>query len=86
MNFESIYGTRYPELMFHRVQRSSLTIIARSEEPGDGSIHDTVECHVYEFCSSIRKYYRTFYIGIAMVILPYVGTMGKLIFQFSLSV
>ena len=41
---------------------------------------------VYKFCSSIRKYGSTFYIGIAMVILPYIGTMGKLKFQFSLSV
>ena len=34
----------------------------------------------------IRKYGSTFYIGIAMVILPYIGTMGKLKLQFSLSV
>ena len=34
----------------------------------------------------IRKYGSTFYIGIAMVILPYFGPMGKLKFQFSLSV
>ena len=34
----------------------------------------------------IREYGSTFYIGIAMVILPYIGTMGKLKFQFSLSV
>ena len=37
-------------------------------------------------CSSIRKYGSTFYIGIAMVVLPYIGPMGKLKFQFSLSV
>ena len=30
----------------------------------------------------IRKYASTFYIGIAMVILPYFGPMGKLKFQF----
>ena len=34
----------------------------------------------------IRKYGSTFYIGIAMVILPYFGPMGKLKCQFSLSV
>ena len=34
----------------------------------------------------IRKYGNTFYIGIAMVILPYFDPMGKLKFQFSLSV
>ena len=34
----------------------------------------------------IRKYGSTFYIGIAMVILPYFGPMGKVKFQFSLSV
>ena len=37
------------------------------------------ECH-------LRKYGSTFYIGIAMVILPYFGPMGRLKFQFSLSV
>ena len=34
----------------------------------------------------IRKYGSTFYIGIAMVILPYFGPMGKLKYQFSPSV
>ena len=36
--------------------------------------------------SVYRKYGSTFYIGIAMVILPYFGHMGKLKLQFSLSV
>ena len=35
---------------------------------------------------TIRKYGGTFYIGIAMVILPYFGPMGKVKFQFSLLV
>ena len=34
---------------------------------------------------NIRKYGGTFYIGITMVGLPYIGTMGKLKYQFSLS-
>ena len=34
---------------------------------------------------NIRKYGSTFYIGIAMVVFPYIGTMGKLKFHFSLS-
>ena len=34
----------------------------------------------------IRKYGSTFYIGIAMVVLPYFDPMGKLKFEFSLSV
>ena len=33
----------------------------------------------------IRKYGSTFHIEIAMVVLPYIGTMGTLKFQFSLS-
>ena len=42
-------------------------------------------------CASITSFRNeisesTFYIGIDMVILPYLGPMGKLKFQFSLSV
>ena len=36
-------------------------------------------------CISENTVASTFYIGIAMVALPYIGTMGKLKFQFSLS-
>ena len=38
------------------------------------------------FQTKIRKYGSTFYIGIAMVILPYFSPMGKLKFEFSFSV
>ena len=39
-----------------------------------------------EKMATIRKYGSTFYVGIAMVVLPYIGTVGKLKFQFPLSV
>ena len=45
-----------------------------------------MKLHVNVLKHLIRKYGSTFYIGIAMVILPYFGPMGKLKFQFSFSI
>ena len=46
----------------------------------------TLVCHLNIVYPNIRKYSSTFYRRIAMVILAYFGPMGKLKFNFSLSV
>ena len=54
--------------------------------PFNNILHLGIELLEQECKHIIRKYGSTFYIGIAMVIFPYFGPMGKLKCQPSLSV